>query len=63
MKKRDADPVCGACRFWLPGRSESDPRLGSCKRYPPTIGPSTDRQAVPATTVADWCGEFKDIAP
>jgi len=57
-----ADKLCGTCRHWLQRTAPSElmPRIGTCKRYPPTM--LAGGQALPGMSERDWCGEWKTAA-
>lgn len=65
--KRRITPWCGNCRFWTDKhgvwRNETL-GLGECRRGPPTVVPSHDKEAppitmFPQTLFRDWCGQWQ----
>lgn len=71
MKKQgpmDTPPGCASCAFWLEQISAADEiRWGQCRRYPPTMIPTTNEDtgeagsdaAHPPTYPDSWCGEWR----
>lgn len=60
----EASATCKTCPFWLERRpaTETEPGLGTCKRYPPSPMPSAG-QLLPKMLDADWCGEHPQRRP
>jgi hypothetical protein len=70
---------CGTCLFWLEIESDDTNktglRIGSCRRYPPTITATPEQQkdelrfygpvdgvrggVFPLTETDTWCGEYE----